>query len=100
MALCPARQPTTRCSKLFIFLNSFDIPKGVVRESENPDLTDDTIWTSASDTRNAVYYYKTYLGQAVECVRVRAAVKGLKAPFTLSMDNSFLVRDRTSEVRK
>lgn len=71
-----------------------------MRESENPDLTDDTIWTSASDTRNAVYYYKTYLGQAVECVRVRAAVKGLKAPFTLSMDNSFLVRDRTSEVRK
>ena len=53
--------------RAFHILNAFDIPKGVVREP-TPDqvFTDYTIWTSAADTKNLKYYYKTYLNQGIK----------------------------------
>ena len=52
--------------RAFHLLNAFDIPKGVVRQP-TPDgvHTDYTVWTSAVDTKNSVYYYKTYKNQNV-----------------------------------
>ena len=87
--------------KAFHILNVFDIPKGAIREADpNTPLTDYTLWTSAADTLNQVYYYKTYLTQAVESVDVRAVFSDLKAPKIIEMESGFHVRDRTEDFAK
>ena len=84
--------------KAFHILNTFDIPKGSIKEEHGDAvLTDYTLWTSAGDTKNAKYYYKTYLTQGVEVVDVRSAVARLSEPATLKMESGFSVRDRTSD---
>jgi choloylglycine hydrolase len=84
--------------KAFHILNVFDIPKGSVREGEGENLhTDYTVWTSAVDTTNARYFYKTYRSQAVESIDVRKAVSSISQPTTLLMESGFTVRDRTGE---
>jgi choloylglycine hydrolase len=87
--------------KAFHILNVFDIPKGAIREAD-PDvtLTDYTLWTSAADTLNAVYYYKTYSTQAVESLDVKAVFKGLKKPKVIEMESGFKVLDRTDDFMK
>lgn len=53
--------------RAFHTLNAFDIPKGAVRQpTPNGVHTDYTVWTSAVDTKNSVYYYKTYKNQNVK----------------------------------
>ncbi|NIZ11011.1 choloylglycine hydrolase family protein [Pseudooceanicola sp. HF7] len=82
----------------FHILNNFDIPKGSIRqEDQGQVITDYTIWTSASDTKNRVYYYKTYDSQSVESIDVRKVLEGLDKPATLKMETGFVVTDRTSE---
>ena len=84
--------------KAFHILNVFDIPKGAIREADpNVPLTDYTLWTSAADTLNIVYYYKTYITQAVESVDVRQAVADLEGPTVIQMESGFQVRDRTAD---
>ncbi len=94
----PAENSADAVFNAFHILNTFDIPKGSIRESSDEALTDYTVWTSATDTKNAVYYYKTYNTQAVECVNVRKAIAGLKTPKVIKMESGFIVRDRTGEV--
>jgi choloylglycine hydrolase len=84
--------------KAFHILNAFDIPKGAIRNPKHDGLADYTIWTSVADTKNKVYYYKTYETQAVESLDVRKAVAGLKAPKVIPMESGFTVRDRTGDV--
>ncbi|MBL4769373.1 MAG: choloylglycine hydrolase family protein [Rhodobacteraceae bacterium] len=82
----------------FHILNTFDIPKGSVRDGEGKDTANDyTVWTSAADTRNVHYYYKTYKTQAVEGIDVRAAVAALTKPARIVMENGFSIRDRTGD---
>jgi len=84
--------------KAFHILNVFDIPKGSIREGEGNNIhTDYTLWTSAVDTANARYFYKTYLSQAVESIDVKKAVSSISQPTTLMMESGFKVRDRTGE---
>jgi choloylglycine hydrolase len=84
--------------KAFHILNVFDIPKGSIREAVGDGIhTDYTLWTSAADTTNARYFYKTYLTQSVESIDVKKAVSSLKEPTTLIMESGFKVRDRTGE---
>jgi choloylglycine hydrolase len=87
--------------KAFHILNVFDIPKGAIREAD-PDapFTDYTLWTSAADTLNGVYYYKTYITQAVESIDVAAVFKGLTEPTVIDMESGFQVRDRTGDFAK
>jgi choloylglycine hydrolase len=82
----------------FHILNAFDIPKGAIRDA-GPDgvHTDYTVWSSAADTANRTYYYKTYITQAVEMVDVRAAVGSLDVPSVLTMESGFVAIDRTSD---
>jgi len=82
----------------FHILNHFDIPKGSIQEASDKELTDYTVWTSAADTKNAVYYYKTYKTQAVESVDIRKTVAVLKEPKVLKMESGFSVKDRTTEL--
>ena len=94
----PAASSSDAIFQAFHILNTFDIPKGAIRDSgEGGMLTDYTIWTSAADTRAGVYYYKTYLTQAVESINVRAAVSAITEPTTLTMESGFEVRDRTGD---
>jgi choloylglycine hydrolase len=87
--------------KAFHILNVFDIPKGAVREADvNATHTDYTLWTSAADTLNGVYYYKTYITQAVESVDVKAVFNGLNEPKIIEMETGFQVRDRTGDFRQ
>ena len=94
----PAANAAGAVFNAFHILNTFDIPKGSIRETGSDSLTDYTVWTSVADTRNAVYYYKTHKSQAVECVKVRKAIAGLKTPRVIKMESGFSVRDRTGEV--
>ena len=84
--------------RTFHIMNNFDIPKGAILEPDSQTLVDYTIWTSVTDTTNAVYYYKTFKSQRIECVRVREALKGLDAPKRLKMEDRFSVTDRTDDV--
>jgi len=80
----------------FHILNHFDIPKGSIREEINDELfTDYTVWTSVTDTKNAIYYYKTYLTQQVEKVDLEVAFKNLKQPKVIKMESGFSVKDRS-----
>jgi choloylglycine hydrolase len=80
----------------FHVLNHFDIPKGSIREMVKDEVfTDYTVWTSAADTKNKVYYYKTYLTQQVEKVDLAIALKGLTAPKIIKMESGFSVADRS-----
>lgn len=84
--------------RAFHILNNFDIPIGAIRENNSEDaLTDYTVWTSVADTRNAIYYYKTYLTQQVESVSVRDVVKNLSEPKILIMESGFKARDRSED---
>jgi choloylglycine hydrolase len=84
--------------KAFHILNVFDIPKGSIRDGEGNNIhTDYTVWTSAVDTANARYFYKTYLSQSVESIDVRKAVASISQPTKLIMESGFTVRDRTDE---
>ena len=82
----------------FHILNHFDIPKGSIRETINDDLyTDYTVWTSVADTKNSVYYYKTYLTQQVEKVDLSAALEKLTKPKIITMESGFSIKDRTHD---
>lgn len=82
----------------FHILNNFDIPKGSIREeNDGQTITDYTIWTSASDTKNLIYYFKTYETQEVQSINVGQILDGLEKPETLKMETGFVVRDRTDE---
>ncbi|MEO9601662.1 MAG: choloylglycine hydrolase family protein [Roseobacter sp.] len=84
--------------KAFHILNAFDIPKGSIREADgSAEFADYTIWTSAADTKNAHYYYKTYLTQSVEVIDVKKAMEGIDEPTTLIMESGFVARDRTGD---
>lgn len=94
----PAKDAQDGVFKAFHILNAFDIPKGAIREkAEAGEVMDYTVWTSVADTRNRVYYYKSYLGQVVESVDVRKAVENLEETKTVGMNNDFTPRDRTSD---
>ena len=83
----------------FHILNNFDIPKGSIREDlkDNGVMTEYTLWTSASDTQNLVYYFKTYEGQDIESIDIVKVLDGLEKPKTLKMDKTFVIRARTAD---
>ncbi|MEH6835683.1 MULTISPECIES: choloylglycine hydrolase family protein [Falsihalocynthiibacter] len=94
----PAADASEAIFNAFHILNAFDIPKGAVREGHDDSLqTDYTIWTSASDTKNVQYYYKTYQTQAVESIDVRKVIAKITKPTTLEMENGFVINDRTAD---
>ena len=63
----------------FHTLNVFDIPKGSIRtKHEGGEFTDYTIWTSAADTKNQVYYFKTHKNQVIKKIDLKSALASAK----------------------
>ena len=95
----PAETAGDAIFEAFHILNNFDIPKGSIREDlkDNGVMTEYTLWTSASDTQNLVYYFKTYEGQDIESIDIVKVLDGLEKPKTLKMDKTFVIRDRTAD---
>jgi choloylglycine hydrolase len=55
----------------FHILNLFDIPFGVVGQKDGDAMHFDyTQWTSASDTRNACYYWHTYMNRNIKMINL------------------------------
>jgi choloylglycine hydrolase len=94
----PSENSDAAVFNAFHILNAFDIPKGAIREGHGDEVhTDYSLWTSAADTKNVRYHYKTYLSQAVERIDVRSAVAAITEPTTLVMESGFAIRDRTGD---
>jgi len=94
----PSKNADEAVFKAFHILNHFDIPKGSIREEINEKLfTDYTVWTSVADTKNNVYYYKTYLAQQVEKIDLKVALMGLKEPKIIKMESGFSVKNRSTD---
>jgi len=75
----PSKDEEEGIFRAFHILNAFDIPKGVIREKvEKNVLTDYTVWTSAVDTKNKMYYYKTYKNQAIKKLDLLEILKASK----------------------
>ena len=70
--------------RAFHTLNAFDIPKGAIRDNATKDAhTDYTVWTSAVDTKNKVYYYKTYKNQSIKKLDLKTILKKVKGKITI-----------------
>lgn len=79
----------------FHILNAFDIPKGAIRAADIEGISDYTIWTSVADTANQVYYFKTYLTPVKMKIDVKRAIKNVKAPTVIVMENNYEYKDMT-----
>ncbi len=80
----PSKDEEEGIFRAFHILNTFDIPKGLVRQKEeNGVFTDYTIWTSAVDTKNLVYYYKTYKNQAIKKLDLKQLLKEVNGKITV-----------------
>ena len=97
-SVLPSKTVDDAVFSAFHLLNHFDIPRGSVRDEVNDQLmTDFTIWTSVVDTKNSVYYYKTFLTQQVEKVELAVALEGVKRPTLIKMETGFSVLDRSRD---
>jgi choloylglycine hydrolase len=75
----PSKDEEEGIFRAFHILNAFDIPKGAIREkSDKQVFTDYTVWTSAVDTKNKMYYYKTYKNQTVKKLDLLEILKASK----------------------
>jgi len=80
----PSKDAEEGIFRAFHILNAFDIPKGLVRQKEETGVfTDYTIWTSAVDTENLAYYYKTYKNQAIKKIDLKQMLKEANGKITV-----------------
>ena len=97
--ILPTETAAETIFQAFHVLNMFDIPKGAVRAPTPEGVhTDYTVWTSAADTQNGVYHFKTYKSQTVQSVNIEQALDGLTEPkFVPSEIGDFVINDRTGD---
>ena len=73
-----AIQPATAADdvqQIFHILNNFDIPVGSVRDTVQGQAVDEyTLWTSAEDLKNLVFYYRTFTDQSLRGIDLKKAV--------------------------
>lgn len=79
-AALPCKDEEEGIFRAFHILNNFDIPVGLVlqKEANNPTAkptAEFTTWTSSVDTRNSIYYYKTYHNPSVKKADLKELLK-------------------------
>jgi choloylglycine hydrolase len=73
----------------FHILDSFDIPRGVVRPAEGEnEAYEYTQWTSASNLKERTYYFHTYDNRRVRSVVLSNFPFEAERPITISLDDS------------
>lgn len=71
----PSNTAAEAVLQAFHILNNFDIPYGAVRDEEGGQMhAETTTWTSASDLKNLVWYFKTYGDQSIHSVDLTKAL--------------------------
>lgn len=56
---------------VFHLLNQFDIPKGSIKElDKDQTLFDHTLWTSVSNLKDKIFYFKTYKNQQIKKIEL------------------------------
>ncbi|MFC5050382.1 linear amide C-N hydrolase [Rubritalea spongiae] len=92
----PSKTAEDGVFQAFHILNIFDLPKGAIRsEEEGHTLMEYTLWSSATDTKNLAYYFKTYESQSVEKVDLQKALENVTTVTYLPIESGFRVIDRT-----
>ena len=75
-AALPSKDEEEGIFRAFHILNNFDIPIGLVmQKEETTTLAEFTTWTSSVDTKNSVYYYKTYHNQSAKKADLKELLK-------------------------
>ncbi|RBL89095.1 linear amide C-N hydrolase [Chitinophaga flava] len=72
-------------TQAFHILNSFDIPKGVIRNASLPRNNEYTLWTSASDLKNKRFYFHTFYNRTPHVIDLMKYVNTNKV-LTFPMD--------------
>lgn len=68
----PCKDEEEGIFRAFHILNNFDIPIGLVKQKHNDTaIAEYTVWTSAVDTKNSVYYFRTYENQSMKKVDLK-----------------------------
>ncbi|MDR3646292.1 MAG: choloylglycine hydrolase family protein [Candidatus Babeliales bacterium] len=67
----------------FHILNNFDIPKGIAVDEQG--YSDYTLWTSAIDTKNKIFYYRPYDNFQLQKIDLMQMDLNAKAPQLFSM---------------
>ena len=81
----------------FHILNQFDIPRGAARSSENGKvMADYTIFTSASDLKNARYYFHTFENRRIREVNLNKVDLDAKNIKVISMGEKESIEDLSS----
>jgi choloylglycine hydrolase len=80
----------------FHILDSFDIPRGVVRPAEGDrEPFEYTQWTSASDLKNRTYYFHTYGNRRVRSVELADFDFEAERPVTIAIDEKDAIEKLT-----
>jgi choloylglycine hydrolase len=68
----------------FHILNNFDIPYGAVRDVQGGQVhAEYTTWTSVSDLKNLVWYFRTYGDQSIHSVDLKKALTSAQGKIRL-----------------
>lgn len=84
----PAQTGTDAILQAFHLLNNFDIPRGAARGGKDAHgnvLIDYTDWTSATDLKARVFYFRTFENSAIRSVDLMAADLDAAEIVTISM---------------
>ncbi len=95
----PEDNATKGIRQVFHILNNFDIPVGVAREKHDGAIhTDYTMLTTARDSKNLRYYYKTYDDQTIRMVDLSKFNFNAKRIFKISTKSEQPIVDMTGKL--
>lgn len=84
----------------FHILDSFDIPRGVVRPSEGErEPYEYTQWTSASDLKSRTYYFHTYDNRRVRSVELTKFNLDAEQPLTIVLEDEGAIENLEPEAQ-
>ena len=86
----------------FHILNSFDIPRGAVREAQKNGnhIYEQTQFTSVADLKNLIFYFHTYENRQIRMVKLKSFDLAEKEILTISMDQPEQILDVSDKVNR
>lgn len=81
-------------AQVFHILNNFDIPIGTAQDNEGH--SDHTLWTSVSDLKNKVFYFRPYAHFQLQKVELQSMDLDASKPLMMTMAFDELITNRTA----